>query len=232
MNLLKAIAAASHRGASSPTDPNYANVSLLLHGDGSNGSTTFIDDSPNNFTMTPAGNAQISTTQWKWGGASMYFDGNGDYVTTPSDSDFGFGAGDFTVEAWVRPAGGGYRAIFDTRQGGTGMVVYLGGASSPFDLAYGTNAAIAAQAGSVPSGAWTHVAVTRSGTTVRGFVGGGLVFTVTDSRTFASSAVAYVGANQALVQYFNGYIDDLRITKGVARYTAGFTPPIAEFPNS
>ena len=77
------------------------NVSLLLHGNGTNGSTTITDSSPTPKTVTAVGNAQISTAQSKFGGASIAFDGTGDYATVPSASAFDFGTADFTVEAWV-----------------------------------------------------------------------------------------------------------------------------------
>ena len=88
--------------ASTPTDPNFADVSLLLHGDGANNSTTFTDSSSNNFTLSRVGDVKISTTESKFGGSSIFFDGTGDYLTLANNSDFNF-PNDFTVEAWVYP---------------------------------------------------------------------------------------------------------------------------------
>ena len=88
--------------ASAPTDPNFANVSLLLHGDGANNSTTFTDSSSNNFTLSRVGDVKISTTQSKFGGSSIFFDGAGDYLTLANNSVFTFPSS-FTVEAWVFP---------------------------------------------------------------------------------------------------------------------------------
>ena len=77
---------------STPTTDEYFNdVSLLLYGDGTNGSTAIVDSSSNAHAITVNGDAQISTAQSKFGGASMYFDGTGDYITAPSDSSFDFG---------------------------------------------------------------------------------------------------------------------------------------------
>ena len=87
---------------SQSADPYFSNVSLLLHMDGSNGSTTFTDNSSNGFTVTANGNAQISTAQSKWNGASGYFDGAGDFLTVPVNSAFELGTGDFDVELWAR----------------------------------------------------------------------------------------------------------------------------------
>ena len=83
-------------------DPYWANVVLLLHMDGTDGSTTFTDSSSYARAMTAAGNAQIDTAEFKFGTASGLFDGTGDSVQTPNGADFQF-LGDFTVEAWVRP---------------------------------------------------------------------------------------------------------------------------------
>jgi hypothetical protein len=83
-----------------PVDPVFNNVSLLLHGNGTNGSTTITDNSPSPKTVTAVGNAQISTAQSKFGGASIAFDGSGDYLTVLNSSQFNFGVDDFTIEAW------------------------------------------------------------------------------------------------------------------------------------
>eukprot|EP01041_Mallomonas_annulata_P026842 gene26842-48282_t len=89
-------------GGGGPTDPDFANVSLLCHFDGADTSTTITDNSPSPKTLTAYGNAQIDTAQSKFGGASLLLDGTGDYVSTPADTVFNFGSGEFTVEAWVR----------------------------------------------------------------------------------------------------------------------------------
>ena len=79
---------------------NY--TKLLLHFDGTDGSTTFVDSSPSGKTVTAVGNAQIDTAQYKFGGASGLFDGNGDYLSVPDSDDWYFGTGDFTIDAWAR----------------------------------------------------------------------------------------------------------------------------------
>jgi hypothetical protein len=83
------------------TDPYRSQVSLLLHGDGTNGSTTIVDSSPSPKTVTAVGDAQISTAQSKFGGASIAFDGNGDYLDASSSNQYAIGTEDFTVEGWV-----------------------------------------------------------------------------------------------------------------------------------
>ena len=98
----------------SSSDPYFSSTKLLLNGNGTNGSTTFTDSSNSSHTVTASGNAQISTTQSKFGGSSMYFDGSGDYLVIAQDTSTDLsGVVDFTIEAWVRPANvSGTRTIF------------------------------------------------------------------------------------------------------------------------
>ena len=205
------------------------NVSLLLNGNGSNGSTTITDSSTYNHSITVNGNAQISTAQSKFGGSSIVFDGSGDYVRAANSSEFAFGTGDFTIEAWLR---GTFGSFFDTRTSlfgaGFGYAVNPTGRIGIYDGQGASNLYTGSTAYTWSD--WHHVAFSRSGTTLRVFVDGSLDGTVTTSRNLTEQG-GIVGANinQVLgssgANVFNGYIDDLRVTKGVARYTSNFTPP-------
>jgi hypothetical protein len=223
-------------------DPNFADVSLLLHFDGTNGSTTFVDSSSNALSPSSVlGNAQISTVQSKFGGASGLFDGAGDQIVYASSALFGFGTGDYTVEGFVRFSNASTnRCLLDTRLSispFTGMAIYVDQAAAGFQgrltLVYGT-------AGVSPSGttqfaassAFQHFAVSKSGTTVRGFIDGVQVWSITNSTNLGTSSNAYIGGALDNSQGYNGYLDEFRITKGVGRYTANFTPPTAPFPDS
>jgi len=218
-------------------DIYYESVILLLHGDGTNGSTVFTDNSPAPKTVTGVGNAQISTAQSKFGGASMYFDGNGDYLTVSSPSDFALGAQDFTIEWWsFRTATKTDALIFSTSTDGSANGGYWIDFSGDNLTMYGPASGLIIQATAVGTAdsSWNHWAVTRSGTTVRAFKNGNVLATSTNS-TFLIATNARVGGTDTFGGYdgwYNGYIDDLRITKGVARYTADFTPPTVAFPNS
>lgn len=221
-----------------PTDPNFANVSLLLHMDGTNGSTTFTDNSPRVKIVTAAGNAQISTSQSKFGGASAYFDGSGDYLLVTSDSDFAFGTGDFTIELWSYCTNlGSPRVLFDFRPVSTeGAYPYAYITST--QIVYRLNNAdrIAANHG-ISTNTWVHYAVVRDSGVTKIFVNGTVLgATYTDSSSLLVGAssrpvIAANGLNLGVFAYV-GYIDDVRITKGIARYTANFTPPSSAFPNS
>jgi hypothetical protein len=216
-----------------PVDPQFGSVSLLLHGDGTNGSTTITDNSPTPKTVTAVGNAQISTAQSKFGGASILFDGTGDYLDVGSNSAFGYGLSDFTIEAWVyRNVSSALQVIIDQR---AGVVTQLAptlyfNATSLFYYANGGNRITG---GVVPASQWVHIALSRSGTSTKLFINGlqgGSTYS--DSNNYIDSPARVGGANDgSSVASLNGYLDDIRITKGVARYTANFTPPTAPFPD-
>ena len=217
----------------------YTNTVLLLHGDGTNGSTTIVDSSkvagsPN--TVTAVGNAQISTAQSKFGGASIAFDGTGDYLTLSSNSAFGFSTADFTWEAWVYIAGaqGTDRAFIDVRPSAAAVGVFY--ISNTNKLAFFGNPVIGNTGASLAISTWYHVALVRASGLWGCYLDGISQWTSSQAFTFPNAPSMTIGAGQAAAvgagaTPFNGYIDDLRITNGVARYTANFTPPTAPFPD-
>ena len=206
-------------------DPYADNVSLLLNGNGTNGSTTFTDSSSYGHTVTPVGDAQISTAQIKFGVSSMYFDGNGDYLTA-TDSSFAFGTGEFTVEFWMRVA-----------STATSEALLSVGNVSTFNswqISGGTDLEFVNQNGQVAGGTfptldtWHHVAVVRDSSNVATlYINGTNVDSAEDTFNYSADNLR-IGVNRNVSHYYHGYIDDLRITKGVARYTSNFTPPAAE----
>lgn len=194
--------------------------------DGENNSTTFID--LKGHAVTPVGNAKISTAQNKFGGASAVFDGSGDSLSIPSSADFGFGTGDFTVECWIRLATSpsGTTNVLDFRTSNSAEVWvwnisssrYLGGYSPSGTIPVASTSALAINT-------WHHIALTRASGTMRQFVNGVVVASGTYTGDLGSSRPLRIGSNPSNGDVLNGFIDDLRITKGVARYTADFTPP-------
>ena len=209
-----------------PTDPYFSNVSLLLHGDGANGSTTIVDNSPSPKTVTAYGNAQISTAQSKFGGASIAFDGSGDY-TSATSGDFAFGTGDFTIESWVYLQATNDRTIWGYASSNSGGIALFSDSVGQRRIYVGNSAWIIV-AGAFPVSTWFHAAVAREGSTLRLFQNGTLIGSGFNTTNFTATQFQ-VGAS--LYNSLWGYIDDLRITKGVARYTANFTPPTAPFPD-
>jgi hypothetical protein len=214
-------------------DPNFANVSLLLYGDGTNGSTTITDSSPSPKTVTAFGNAQISTAQNKFGGSSIAFDGNGDYIECASNADFAFGTGQYTVEFWLR-----FVTVTDVNEFvststdvsfGRWTIYYNGGTF----FTGATGGAGGTTFGFTPSASvWYFLTVTRDASNnQRLFIDGDLKNTTTSTNNYTQSGFWAGRSLAASPTYLNGYIDDLRITKGVARYTANFTPPQNQLPN-
>ena len=215
-------------------DPYASNVSLHLKMDGANGSTTFTDSSPNALAVTAVGNAQISTTQSKYNGSAGYFDGTGDYLSIPDSSAPVLGSSDWTIEAWIYiSVAKSFNCIYAKRQpGGYGFGLQIDGANT-LSISASTNGSSWALPGSslgsgYVAGAWTHVAVVRSGNTITGYKNGVSTGTQTLSGTIWPSTgyVAAVASGLAgdTSQDFNGYIDNLKISS-FARYTSNFTSP-------
>lgn len=220
--------------AAGPTDPDFANVSLLLHGDGTNGSTTIVDSSSSSKTVTAFGNAQISTAQSKFGGSSIAFDGSDDYLTGPSnDADFNFGTGDFTIEAFAYPVEPRTGTIFCYRSNNSDGVIVIQNIGQWFAKVGYTSVA----AGTVTVNSFSHIAAVRASGVLTLYVNGtsvGSNSNATDNITGSASHVVRIGAlseTPSSLQW-KGHIDDLRITRGVARYVSNFTPPTAPFPDA
>jgi len=212
------------------TDPNFSNVSLLLHMDGSDGSTTFTDSSSNALTVTANGNAQISTAQSKFGGSSLRLSASGDFLSLPAVDGLGLN-GDFTVELWLRTLdqtdqiicgadGGTNHQLFRVNYPSAGRIFFYIGSPS-YQMQSASSVINVEQ--------FHHLAFTRSSDTAKAFVDGIEVASITlesaISVQFRKIGNLYSGA-------VNAHIDEVRVTKGVARYQSAFTPPTAAFPNS
>lgn len=218
-------------------DAYYESVKLLLHCNGTNGSTTFTDSELTPKTVVVNGNAQIATAQSKFGGASGYFDGTGDYLSLADNEDWTFGTGDFTVEAWVYLHGSwaAQGAIYSGRPDNTvqpSLFVGITADKKPrFIAASSTSTSIFDQtaASALNTGQWYHIAAVRSGTAFNLYVDGTSVASATSSASLYNPTTRVCVGGDSNANYFYGYIDDFRLTKGAARYTSAFTPPAAEF---
>jgi hypothetical protein len=217
-----------------PTAPLPTPAGTQLHCKFTNAG--IIDSTAKNDLVT-VGNAQISTAQSKFGGASMYFDGTGDYLQNRLTDLTNFGTGDFTMECWIYPtASGSLRAIVDTR--GTDINAAYGwflSASDKLDFLYkGSSPFRLTSSGSVSTNTWTHVAVCRASGTLRLFINGNIDGSATVTDSLNGAAGTRIGGGYADGSgnpgfYLTGYIDDLRITKGIARYTSNFTPQTSQW---
>lgn len=212
---------------------NDSYTKLLLHGDGGAGQTIFTDSSPLNAhgNGIPGGSAQTTFSAAKFGNTSVLFDGGSGHILFPNHADWEFGAGNFTVDWWERrsntTSGAGILARSPTATfqgfvlgycaaGNSG--VYMSSNGSAWDIA---NAVLL---GSIEINVWHHFAVVRNGNTFYTFKDGVQQATWTSSAAlFASSDQLSIGRNWT--GYLAGYVDELRISKGVARWTANFTPP-------
>ena len=203
-------------------------TSLLMNFNGN-----LADSSPLALTATAQGNAVVSTAQSKFGGSSLYLDGSST-VTIPYNAAFDFGDGDFTIEAWVRPSSPDPSAPYGLVCAGgfpSGWATYTGGGDGQTSLNTGSPYWSGNVLGPSPADAvWSHIAFTKQGTLCRCYVNGVLNGTATISGAFnANSEPLTIGSDRTSGGYkFVGYIDDLRIVKGIALYTANFTPPAAQ----
>jgi hypothetical protein len=216
-----------------PTAPLTAitNTSLLL-----NFTNAGIYDATSKNDLETVGNAQISNAVTpQFGSTSIKFDGTGDYLTSnPATTDmYAFGSGDFTIEFWMYISVLGTNVPYDQRTtGGSGATSTLYITSST--LRYYVSGSDRITSSTLSTGQWYHVAVARSGTSTKMFINGTQAgSTYTDSTVYTNSSLRpFIGgdSNNPGTNGFNGYMQDLRITKGYARYTANFTPPTAAFP--
>jgi len=213
-----------------PTDADFASVSLLLHMDGTGAS--FVDSSGTPKTVTAVAAATQSATQSKWGGKSAYFGGAGDYLSVTGDAT-AFGTADFAVEFWLYYTGTGSQySILDTRSSSSGFAIYK--ATDDTLRVYSSGSDIIS-GGAITANAWIHVAMSRSSSGTRLYVNGAQAGATFTTPLNCSDQLLTVGADfPRNGRWTQGYVDDLRITKGTARgYTgATITVPTAAYPNS
>ena len=222
-------------------DLYFDKVSLLLHMDGADGSTAFTDKSSATKTVTANGNARISTAQGLWGGASGYFDGNGDYLALPSSAAFGFGLDDFTIEAFIYISGaqGTDRGITDFRAtDGSDVGTFFIDGPAGNRLAFWHGAKLGATGTALEQNTWYHVVLCRGTGVMRCFLNGVLQWSSSSAVDFGNSRPLGIAGSVMTMALgagsspFFGHMRELRITKGSARYTANFSPPTEPFPNS
>lgn len=208
--------------------------------DGANGST-IITDTTVRHVLTAAGNAQISTAQAKWG-QSLLLDGTGDYVTIPKSADFAFGTDNYTIDLVMRPTtyeghlfsqgedANNRQGLFITSDDG-GSTVRMGWLLKLSGVSYG----ITVDPIAISMDTWHHIALVRSASNLTTlFLNGVSQGTETDSYSIPEwNAVFNLGRRYADGgggwEYFTGNFDELRISKGIARWTANFTPPTSPY---
>jgi hypothetical protein len=214
------------------------NTSLLC-----NFTNAGIFDNTGKNNLETVGNAQIDTAVVKYGTGSMEFDGTDDRLVMPSNPELNLSSGNFTIEAWVYWTGSNANAKLLSKDGASGS------SYAQYNLGMNGSGYMGASIGSgngvsyiqsitsntlLPTNQWVHIAFVKNGTNLSLYQNGTSVASATQSGTMVDGAkpllIGYE-TGQAASNYWNGYIDDLRITKGVARYTANFTAPTKAFPD-
>ena len=218
-------------------DPYFCAVVLLMHMDGANDSTTFTDSGANKIgTATANGAPVISTDESIFGGASLYLNGNS-YLTFADSANWNLSTIDSTIEAWIFPTASQISAIV-SQSPRTLDEQWLVAFEPNFFFVQKNGGQQNLETSSGPSlNTWTHLAVSHKGQTTMIFVNGVLVQSGnTSPYTNNTTDPLYIGAVNTIAgdgssHLFKGYIDELRITAGIARYTANFNPPTTPFPS-
>ncbi|MDD5060968.1 MAG: LamG domain-containing protein [Candidatus Marinimicrobia bacterium] len=216
---------------------------LLLHMNHRDGSTTFTDSETTPKTVTANGNAQIDTAQYKFTEQKFsqggFFDGNGDYLSLADSDDWNFGSGDFTIDAWVKvdnylantPSGNPY-VIYSQHVDASNFIRFSasGGAGGQLEVlikSTGQTTISFSSSVAIGTGAWHHAALVRSGNTVYLFIDGVQRGTADATGvTIANFAAnAEIGAQSPYTYYMAGWLDEVRVSKGIARWTSNFNVP-------
>ena len=211
-----------------------AYTKLLIHSDTTDENTTFVDSSNSSHTFTVAGDSQHKTAQAKIGATSIYFDGTGDAITaTGTLGDFNFGSGDFTIDYWqyTTTVTAGDR-VYNIGEGdGPPMQHFVRSATNANEhvkIGFGGSTYwLKSSSNDMQDGAWHHWAIVRNGTSLTMYVDG----VSKDSETISGSFDYQTDAPMHLGSYYTnnssenytGYLDEFRVSKGIARWTSNFT---------
>ena len=180
--------------------------------------------------LSTVGNVGTDAGIKKYGTNSLYFDGTGDYITMAGQPEYAFGTGDFTVECWVNPAALG-KIIYDSRSGAEGAYValYL---DTDGTVKLSVSSAYRITTRAILANTWTHVALVRSGGVSKIYLDG-----IQSGSSYTDSTVYLNGASRPIIGasgltpstlQWNGYMDDMRVYRGLAKYTTTFLPAESE----
>jgi len=182
-------------------------------------------------TITTVGNAQVDTAQSKFGGSSALFDGTGDYLSIATNTDFGFGTGDFTIEGWFYKTTATTQWFIDTRTTTTQNSVAIQSNGSGSLRLFVNGSFVLTSSNTHTNNAWNHLAISRASGVTRFFINGVVsTNTYTDTTDYGATKPLVLGAQFNGTTAFNGYIDEFRVSN-TARYTSAFTPSTTPFQN-
>ncbi len=236
-------------GLFSDHNGNDAYAKLLLHSDGPDGSQSFTDSSPSGHPISANGQAQLDTAQFKFAPSSGLFDGNGDYLSAPDSDDWNFGSEDFTIDFWVRfnafPAANTQVVICSQWIDANNYWVLSFANNNDVNFYWTMYAVVNSGSYTVNMSAnqeaaanyslntWYHIAFVRQGlTNTYWFKNGTDLGGYSASQSFVNlPANLQIGRCEQIGDnlFFNGWLDELRISKGVARWTENFTPPASPY---
>lgn len=211
-----------------------ANARLVLHANGSDASTTFNDSSTYTHTVTANGDAQLDTAQNKFGSASVFFDGSGDSLMLTDSSDWDFGGGNFTIDLWIRLNGNNKaQAILQRDEYNYEYALFVNSNNTVTFTSYSGGATrwSVTSTSTMSTSAWKHVAAVRNGSSQMLFIDGarqGSDGNYSGSLADGSAGLR-LGTNEGGAIGFDGWMDEIRISKGIARWIEDFTPPSAEY---
>jgi hypothetical protein len=222
-------------------DPDFASTVLLLGYEGSDGSTTFTDESfAARGTPTVFNQAQVDTAEFKYGAAALLLDGTGDYLNWGDHVDFEFGSAAFTLETWYRTTTLTGAHVIIAKSGSFGTRSYFlrqNGSTLEWHVSLDAGSTIVLEfaGGTLSANTWHFIAFDFDGSKYRLYLDGTMVGSSTTVRTLhANTGQFTLGALQTAGSAVAGWLDETRITKGVARYASdgGHTVPTAAFPRS
>lgn len=214
-------------------------TSLLCHFDGADAATSSLDYSPNQHTLTLSNGAQLDTAQSKFGPSSALFDGSNDFISIPDHASFDMGSGAFSLECFARfaalPTSTNFQTLISKNWASPNLGFFFGvfNNSGTYQLTWissadgTTGSADIRRNATLSTGTWYHIAMSRSGSTVKLFLDGTQQGSDgTDSNTiFDAGGFVHLGVSSGGSNVFNGHMDEVRISKGIARWSANFTPP-------
>lgn len=211
-----------------------AHTLLLLHADGDDASTAITDASASARTISVNGNLQLDQSWKKFGTAALLFDGAGDYATVPDAADWAFGTGNFTIETWLRISSLAAQRTIASQQTDANnrqqfFVTTAGGIGFSVTSASSTIISLTSSNGVIVVNTDYHVALVRNGTALAIYVDGVSVATSTDSDSVPNYTGALtIGMVSTSTNPFIGWMDEFRVSN-VARWTTGFTSPVAPY---
>lgn len=216
-------------------DDSY--TKLLIHCDGADTSTTFTDESGK--TVTTVGNAQVDTAYKVFGTGSLLLDGSGDALTLADSDDWNFGSGDFTIDFRFKKNRNGTRESLmgqcnsSATQATVGFLLETSDINKlEFQLGVSGGNKTLSSSGTITDTNFHHLAIVRYGNTITQYIDGNADGTVSVTGVTAQNSANLLGIGQwgeYTGRNFQGWIDEVRISKGIARWTSNFTPPTSAY---